>query len=527
MRTFKRLAAATIIAAILATGCGSAKPASQTQTQAPAAPQAAQTQKPASTVAPTVEPAPVDVAAAQGKAKYVFLFIGDGMGYPQINTAEILAKQISAPGTIGVERMEFTKFENSGSVTTFDAESFCPDSASTGTAMASGNKTLGGVINMDVTKTEKFTIISELAKDAGYKVGVISSVSLDHATPACFYAKQASRGDYYDIGLQLVNSSFDFFGGGGFLQPKGKDGDKEDLIAIAKTNGFAVPETNDEIMALSGDSGKVLAISPVLADAQSLPYELDRIRNGVDSLSLAQYVQKGIDVLDNEDGFFLMTEGGKIDWACHANDAASAMYDTLSLNEAVQVAVDFAQKHPAETLVLVTGDHETGGLTIGFAATGYSTFFEKTLSQNMSFIEFDATYVKSMRDNSATFEDAMAEISKVFGLVPPESGDESNAGMTLTDGEYKKLQDAYALSMIPSTDRNYDESQSILYGTYEPLSVTCTHILNNKAGIGWTSYAHTGVPIPVFAYGEKAGIFGGSYDNTDIFKKLTKVMELL
>jgi alkaline phosphatase len=532
MRSLKRIALASIAMVMLAAGCGASKaeapqtrqiatqaPIQQTATQAPPVQQAA--------TQPEAPSAQAPVAQEQiEKAKYVFLFIGDGMGYPQINTAEILAKQIVSPGTIGVERMEFTQFENAGSVTTYDAESFCPDSASTGTAMASGNKTLGGVINMDVTKTEKFTIISELAKSAGYKVGVISSVSLDHATPACFYAKQASRGDYYDIGLQLVNSQFDFFGGGGFLQPTGKDGDKEDLVELAMSNGFTVPVTNDEILALDGDSGRVLAISPVLADAKSLPYELDRLKSDVGSLSLAQFVQKGIDVLDNENGFFLMTEGGKVDWACHANDAASAMFDTLALNDAVQVAVDFASNHPGDTLILVTGDHETGGLTIGFAATGYSTFFEKTLSQNMSFIQFDETYVKNMRESGATFEDAMAEITKVFGLEPPASADGANAGMALTEGEYKKLQEAYALSIIPSSDRNYDENQSILYGAYEPLSVTCTHILNNKAGIGWTSYAHTGVPIPVFAYGAKAGIFGGSYDNTDIFRKLSEVMEL-
>lgn len=505
--------ALTMFACTAATGNNTPSNTAATVTAAPAA------------NTPSATPIPVKALSA----KYVFLFIGDGMGYPQINTAEILAQQISNPGIIGVERMEFTQFPYAGSVTTYDAESFCPDSASTGTAMASGNKTLGGVINMDVTKTKKFTIISELAKASGYKVGVVSSVSLDHATPACFYAKQASRGDYYDIGLQLVNSGYDYFAGGGLLQPTGKEGDKPDLIEIAKQNGFAVPTTNEDILALNESSGRVLAISPVLADAKSLPYELDRLRGGADSLSLAQFTQKGIDVLDNDKGFFMMVEGGKVDWACHANDAASAMYDTLALNDAVGVALDFANQHPDETLILVTGDHETGGLTIGFAATGYSTFFEKTLSQDMSFINYDETFVKQMRDNNVSFEDAMASITETFGLIAPdapEANNEASAGMVLTEGEYQKLREAYALSMIPSGERQFDEAQNILYGTYEPLSVTCTHILNNKAGIGWTSYAHTGVPIPVFAYGAGADVFGGSYDNTDIFKKLVKLMKI-
>ena len=462
-------------------------------------------------------------------AKYVFLFIGDGMAYPQINTAEILAQKLEDPSQIGIKKTEFTQFPYAGSVTTYDAESFCPDSASTGTAMASGNKTLGGVINMDVSKTEKFTIVSELAKNKGYKIGVISSVSLDHATPACFYAKQASRGDYYDIGLQLVNSGYDFFGGGGFVQPTGKEKDKESLIDIAKKNGFTVPETKEDILALGASSGPVLAINPVLADASAMLYEIDRINQAPDSLSLAQFVQKGIDVLDNDNGFFLMTEGGKVDWSCHANDAAAAMHDVLALNDAVKVALSFAEQHPDETLIIVTGDHETGGLTIGFAATGYSTFFEKTLAQSMSFIKFDEL-VKDMRENQTSFDEAFSDINKYFGLIAPdapEASDDKNAGMVLTDVEYQKLKDAYGLSMKPADERNLDENQEILYGTYEPLSVTCTHILNNKAGIGWTSYSHTGVPIPVFATGIGAENFMGSYDNTDIFHKLTQVMQLV
>lgn len=461
-------------------------------------------------------------------AKYVFLFIGDGMAYPQINTAEILAQKIFNPGEIGITKTEFTKFPFAGSITTYDAESFCPDSASTGTAMASGNKTLGGVINMDVTKTKKLTILSELAKKAGYKVGVISSVSIDHATPACFYAKQASRGDYYEIGLQLVNSGYDFFGGGGFKHPTGKGKDKTDLIKIAKQNGFTVPGTKEEILALNSSSGPVLAINPVLADSKSMHYELDRINLAPDTLSLAQFVEKGIDVLGSEKGFFMMVEGGKVDWACHANDGASAMYDTLALNDAVKAALNFAKKHPDETLILVTGDHETGGLSIGFAATGYSTFFEKILTQTMSFTQFDIKVAK-MRENKTSFENAFTTINEVFGLIAPdarEAKDEAKAGMVLTKEEYQKLKDSYKMSMLPPNERNQNENQMILYGTYEPLTVTCTHILNNKAGIGWSSYAHTGVPIPVFASGAGAEIFGGSYDNTDIFHKLVSVMKL-
>ncbi|HPX48128.1 MAG TPA: alkaline phosphatase [Treponemataceae bacterium] len=110
--------------------------------------------------------------------------------------------------------------------------------ASAGTAIASGNKNESGVVNMDLTKTVKFKTIAEYAHESGRKVGVITSVSLDHATPACFYAKEPSRGNYYNIAVQLAQSKFEFFGGGGFLQPSGKNKDQKDVVEMAKENGF-------------------------------------------------------------------------------------------------------------------------------------------------------------------------------------------------------------------------------------------------------------------------------------------------
>ena len=108
-------------------------------------------------------------------------------------------------------------------------------------------------------------------------------------------------------------------------------------------------------------SGPVILIDENLADSSAMAYELDR----TDAMwSLADYVEKGIEVLDNDKGFFMMCEGGKVDWACHANDAASTINDTMALADAVQVAIDFAKEHADETLILVTGDHETGGLTL-------------------------------------------------------------------------------------------------------------------------------------------------------------------
>ncbi|MDK9706251.1 MAG: alkaline phosphatase [Desulforhopalus sp.] len=449
------------------------------------------------------------------RAKYVFFFVGDGMAIPQVNAAEIY-KNASANSDIKVARLSFTQFPTSGLTTTYDAGSFITDSASAMTAMMTGHKTLSGVINMDTKKTEKYKTIAEYAKEGGYKVGVVSSVSLDHATPAATYAKVASRGEMYSIDVQLAGSSFDYFGGGGLTQKGKKDGDA-DVFDLARKNGFTVVSDKATFEALKPGVGKVLAHNKVLQDESALSYEMDRSK---DDLSLADYTRKGIELLDNPKGFFMVIEGGKIDWACHANDASAAIKDTLALDDAVVQAVQFADAHPNETLIVVTGDHETGGMTIGFSGTKYSTFFDKIALQKGSYIAFNdkvlAPYKKTHSKDTAKIEDITADVEKYFGIKYKE----------LHDADKELLDRAFRRSLGGEVERVAQENIYNLYGSYEPLTVALTHILNQQAGIGWTSYSHTGVPVATFARGPGENLFAGYYDNTDIFKKLSKAMEL-
>ena len=457
--------------------------------------------------------------------KYVFMFIGDGMGNPQVTATQYYLGALANPDSAlpVPEQLSFTDFENVGLMTTYDASSFCPDSASTATSMASGNKTLSGVINYNIDLTEPFKLITEYVKESGRKVGVISSVSLDHATPAAYYAKSESRNEYYDIALQgVTGSTLDFLGGGSFLTPDG-DGTQDNLLDLARQNGFTVVDTLEGIRSLNDESGRVLAITPDIADSSSMQYEIDRVRlegEGQDSISLAEMVQAGIQVLDNPDGFFLMTEGGKIDWSCHANDAMTSIMDTIALSDAVQVALDFAAEHPEETLVIVTADHETGGMTIGFATTAYDTHFDYLQNQTISFTHFD-NLIAQMREEGASFEDALAQIQQYYGLTTQQGSD-----LTLTQTELDSLAEAFELSMLPSEERVIGEREELLYGGYEPLSMAVSHIINNKAGLSFTSYAHTGLQIPVYATGVGAENFAGLYDNTNIFTKNMAAMGL-
>ena len=483
--------------------------------------------------------------------KYVFLFIGDGMSYPQIQltnyyknaSAQENAKKVTVEGeekTIlnSKNSLAMMDFPVMGSAQTYDSTSFAPDSASTATSIATGHKTWSGSINVSEDFSEKYeTIAEKLKKQKDYKIGVISSVNINHATPAAFYAHQESRNNYYDIGLELIDSGFDYFAGGGLKKVTGENEDQTDLYELAEQAGYTVTKTQAEAEALTADSGKAIVIDEHLADSDAMSYELDRADG---EWALADDVDKGIELLDNDNGFFMMVEGGKIDWACHANDATSTITDTIALDNAVDRAVEFYKEHPDETLILVTGDHETGGLTIGFAGTDYDTFLTNFANQKISYAKFDSDYVTKYKENKTDFDTVMKDVTELFGLTAPsadaaqETAQKDNADshpesedtgtLEMTQYEYDQLKAAYDTTMARTgEEEEFGQEEYVKYGSYEPLTVTITHILNNKSGVNFGSYAHTGLPVEVLTMGAGAEEFDGYYDNTDIYKKLAEL----
>ena len=472
-----------------------------------------------------------------GDLKYVFLFIGDGMSYPQFQLASdylgamadadymgalpSLAYENRTAALDGPVELNFMSFEEVGTAVTFDSCSFAPDSAAAGTAIASGYKTYSNTINMDETRTIKFESIAEkIHSQLGWKVGIVSSANVNHATPAAFYAHQPTRNHYYEIGEELIQSGFEYFAGGGFRDVYGAEGDKRGLYERVVEAGYTLAMTEEEAEAITAESGKALLIAENLADTNAMRYEIDR---DADEWNLADYVEKGIEVLENETGFFMMCEGGKIDWACHANDAGTMIHDVLAFADAVQVAIEFAEKHPDETLIIVTGDHETGGLSIGYAETNYDTYLTNYSSQKISFQKYTDEYVPVYKENGTSFEEAMKDVEALFGLkMEGKQGDR----LLLTTYEKEKLETAYQKTMEGYNRAEYSQEEYILYGTYNPFVVTITHVLNNKSGVDFTSYNHTGLPVAVFAEGVGAEVFDGYYDNTEIFKKLAALVEV-
>lgn len=487
-----------------------------------------------------------------GVPKYVFLFIGDGMSYPQVQLTNYFVSASSQEGaktvTVDGEEKAILNSKNqlnmmtlpvAGSAQTYYSTSFAPDSASTATSIATGNKTWSGSINVSEDFSEEYETIAEKLKDQkDYKIGIISSVNLNHATPAAFYAHQESRNSYYEIGEELIASNFDYFAGGGLKQTTGADEDKEDLYTLAENAGYKVVKTQAEAEALTAEDGKTIVIDEHLADGDAMSYEVDRADG---EWALADYVEKGIEVLDNDNGFFMMVEGGKIDWACHANDATSTIADTIALDDAVGKALEFYNEHPDETLIIVTGDHETGGLTIGFAGTDYDTFLKNFENQKISYAKFDSDYVSAYKENKTDFDTVMKDVTELFGLQAPtedgaedtqqkdsadkhpESGD--TGALVMTEYEYQQLKNAYDTTMARTgEEEELGQEEYIKYGSYEPLTVTITHILNNKSGVNFGSYAHTGLPVEVLVQGTGAESFDGYYDNTDIYNKMAELL---
>ncbi len=467
--------------------------------------------------------------------KYIFYFVGDGMSQPQITMAE---KAISEPGfrqqfnkqTCNIynhdgSALNLRKFPSVGMATTNAENRFITCSAAAATALATGNKTTINTISMNGDRTANYESIAAKAKKAGMKVGVVTSVSIDHATPACFYAHVPNRNMYEDIAHWLLKSDFDYFGGGFTRWDSYKDMTKEQFLDSLKIKGYTVTTSRKDFDALNPQSGKALATIPKLVetkiDGSSLPYNIDLDIQSTDDdrIVLRDFVKKGIELLYNDDkGFFLFTEGGKIDWADHANDAVANIYETLALDAAIGVAMDFYRQHPDETLIVFTGDHECGGLTLGFAGTNYESAFQLMQNQVVSFEEYGREMREYIKGNPK-FDDVLAKLKDNFGI----GGD---GALKLSEYETKRLKEAYLFAKGDKSVELTDEEKHLFYGGYEPITVTATHIIDNKAGVEWASYSHTALPVPVYSMGNGSQRLEGYFDNTDIPKTMMQLADL-
>lgn len=448
----------------------------------------------------------------QPRAKYVFLFIGDGMGQAQVNLTQ--AYLATLENKIGFDDLSFTRFPEVGFCSNYTNDQLITCSAAAGTALATGHKTNIGRISMDPAGTKDMESIATKAKNKGFKVGILTKVSIDHATPAVFYAHQPDRDMYFEIGTQLTQSNFDLFAGGGFLDPvRVVDGKVVDLVQLAGEKGFNVVSTREAFDKLAPGPGKTLILSPRLAGDASMPFYLDMDPR---DLTLYDYTAKAIELLSGEGGFFMMVEGGKIDWACHGNDAAAVIQEVVEFSKSIEKAVDFYESHPDETLIVVTADHETGGLALGNYTMHYSS--------NIGLIRYQLSSIEELNKIVADFRakksgDPDADFKRMMKAVDTQTGIHSRAqGTLLTDNELE------ALKMIFTEDVYGIEAGDGTYVTEDKFIDAVLRLRDQKAGIAWGSNAHTFVNVPVYAIGQGAEKFSGYIDNTDIPRLIGEIM---
>ena len=431
--------------------------------------------------------------------KYVFVFIGDGMSTPQRLMAEDFSKRT------GRGELAMNHLARRTETATKSANKVVTDSAAAATAIAGGEKTDNGMLGMrpDGTRLES---VAAVAKKAGRKVGIVTTVTIVHATPAGFYAHNRNRGDSRAIAMDLVKSGFDYFAGGGiggWTQPKGGYFDtngnfvklEEGREAVPGIDPYSLWQTNGYTF-VKDDLAAFKALKPgrpvwCVFGESGMDYALDRDGS---QPTLAEVVEKGIELLDGPDGFFLMCEGGKVDYAGHANDAGGSVAEQLSLDDAVKVATRFAKAHPGETLIVTTGDHETGGLIRGI--TGAGAAFDPALlkHQRGTASKFSSIFKNAQEKNAAfSFDDAMALVRENFGLGGP----------------------------VPLTDADRDELKKA-FEQKKPAEFAgaAKRILSAHAGLAWKSGGHTALPTMTTAEGPGSEILEGMTDNTEIGVRL-------
>lgn len=450
-------------------------------------------------------------ALAAGVPKYVFYFIGDGMGASQRQAAEYYLRTETGNDDL---KLTMNILPVAGMNTTHSADSLVTDSAAAGTALATGYKTNNQMISQLPDGTNVKTIL-EAAKEKGMAAGVVTSSRLTHATPATFVSHVESRYMPDEIANQYLASGVEYFAGGGyryFIPGKGlsykgqtlksKREDNKNLI-----NGFADKGYNTFLSSADTESfrnykpnGKEKVFAAFTYS--HTPYELDR-KNTDFTPSLAEMTKKGIEVLSKyENGFFMMVEGARIDHACHANDPAGTIHDTIAFDKALKEAYEFYKANPKETLIVVAADHETGGFGLGFGKNYFLKMDE--------LVDVKVTTADVLNYGKGKYD---GDRAKFFKFI------EENLSLEdLTKQELTKIEEAME---IVDNKKNVEANR---YGGYDPVAIEVTHILSTRVNMNWTTYAHSGTAVPMSAIGVGATEVGGFKDNTEVAQAMFKLL---
>ena len=414
----------------------------------------------------SVEPAQI------ASVKNVMMFIGDGMGNQQRRLAAIIQGKGNAD-----HRLVMESFSTCGIAFCHSRNAIVPDSAAAGTALATGNKTNNRMIGF-TPAGKKLPTILEACKQKGMSAGLITTVMIDHATPACFGAHVKNRRNFKLIAPQYLANQIEVLLGGG------RNAFRPALLEKFRRAGYYFANDRKALMQMDPDKSKRIL---GLFAYKAMDYEIDRNPNL--QPSLAEMTRVALRILgQNPKGFFLMVEGGKIDWANHGNDAIGSIYDTLALDAAVQVGMEFLRTHP-QTLIIVVNDHETGGMAIG----------ERI---NVAAIGAVKASVERLEQLIRKNQDKIDEICRQYAGITQLAPEEKHLIIEEAQGRFRfKDQWGYGRSVI-------------------------ANILNRRIGVQFATGSHSGTPAIVAAHGSGSQSFDGFYHQTEVARKIARLLQI-
>lgn len=439
----------------------------------------------------------VTVSAAEAP-RYIFYFIGDGMG-----VAPALAAQTYNRMKGNDTPIMMMQFPVAGLVTTYSASSPVTDSAAAGTALSTGSKTKNGMLGMNAD-TVAVTSVAKHLQDMGYGIGIATNVCPDDATPGAFFAHVPNRNQFANIAKDAAVSDYKFIAGAYLRGLKDKDGNDTGVLKAFKDNNVDYVKGLDE--ARASKSEKVFMVFPDSVASTSY-YTIDSIPGFV---SMPEITQACLDHLQkwSPDKFFMMFEGGNIDHAAHSDDGGTVIKDILNFNEAIEIAYNFYLKHPDETLIVVTADHNTGGMAIGNSFVSYDFHPLYIDYQRVSKDVFNSQLKEMLRSRRIYRWDDMKEfLSEKLGFW---------INVPVNEKQTKMLKDKFEQTF----EKHAGDEQKTLYNSFSGFTTVAFNVLNDICGIGWTTTYHTGDYVPVYAIGAGSSDFSGIIDNTSIPQRI-------
>lgn len=434
--------------------------------------------------------------------KYIFYFIGDGMGLGHIMITEAYNRTVLNND----EHLTMLQFPVTSMATTYSANRHITDSSAAGTALSTGNKTNNYMLGVTPDSVPVFSIAKAL-KDNGYGVGIATTVTLNDATPAAFYGHAPNRKLYYEIGKGIIGSNYEFFAGYNLISKNNNKGEKTDLYEKIEKDGYKIVKGKEEYEKIKNHNKIILLNKPNRAG--HCGYTVDSMGN--DNFNVPYLTQTCMNHLqkNSPEKFFMMIEGGNIDWIAHANDPG-VVKSILDFDEGIKIAYDFYKKHPDETLIVVTADHNTGGMTFGVRGNKRVTL--KNLDYQKVSISMFQEYCKDLQKSGKeiTWDDMKTYLKQNLGLY---------GAIEVDKKDDKLIQESFNKTFT----KKDAEDVKTLYTTYNNFIADVFNVFNKYTGIGWTTTGHTGDFTPVYAIGVGAEEFNGLNNNIDLPKKIAKI----